>query len=355
MRSTAFSAAGCCLFALSFSAASAQTLAHWNFDAGTADSTFASTPVHDVSGNTNLMYGYDDTLGPSYSADTASGSGLSCRAVKQDGYTTSEALNGWSPSQWTIEISVKLDEVDGWRTIIGRDGSSRPPAPKSDFYFQKEANSNCFRLDFSTVDGSRYVLDSNFAVVAGTWYNVALVSNGQVVEMYVDNRDGSGYRLTSSAPLSRKPDANNALAASGDVWTFGRGWYGGKQVDHIAGNLDDIRFSNEALPPDRFLHAAAASRTSSSALDIARNGLDVSLAWKLPPGAIRQLQIYRNDRNDVSGRASVATLSSPVEVYLERVPSKDLTYWYWLAITRADGRTDVLGPVAAKPAQVWEP
>ena len=354
MRSTALSVAGC-LLAFSPALVSAQTLAHWNFDSGTADSTFAGIPVHDVSGNSNLMFGYDEVLSPTYSANTASGSGLCCHAVKQDGYTTSPALNNWSPLKWTIEISVKLDETDDWRTIIGRDGSSRPPNAKSDFYFQKEANKNAFRLDFATVDGSRYVLDSNFAPAAGVWYNVALVSNGSQVEMYVDSSDGAGYQLAASAPLSRKPDANNALASSGDNWTFGRGWYGGKQVDHIAGYLDDIRFSNEALTPDRFLHAAPGAGAASSTLDIARNGVDVSLAWKLPPGQIRQLQIYRNDRNDTAGRTTVATLSSPVEVYLERVPSKDTTYWYWLVITRADGKIDRLGPVSTKASQVWEP
>ncbi len=355
MRSTVLSAAGCFL-ALSAASASADTLAHWNFDSGTADATFAAIPVHDVSGNNNNMLGYDDKVGPSYSADTASGSGLSCRVVKQDGYTLEPAVNNWSPLQWTIEISVKFDDVSGWRTIIGRDGSSRAGNAKADFYFQKEANRNCFRLDFATVDGARYVLDSNFATVAGTWYNIALVSNGSVVEMYIDGRDGAGYQLVSSAPLSRKPDANNALACTNDIWTFGRGWYGGKHADHLDGNLDDIRFSTEALPPARFLHAVASSPgTGSTTLEIARNGQDVSLAWKLPPGSIRQLQIYRNDRNDPSGRTSVATLSSPVEVYLERVPSKDVTYWYWLSITRADGRTDVVGPVSSKPSQVWEP
>ncbi len=51
---SSFAFAGSCALALLASAlpASAQrTVAHWNFDAGTAATTFAASPVVDLSGN----------------------------------------------------------------------------------------------------------------------------------------------------------------------------------------------------------------------------------------------------------------------------------------------------------------
>ncbi len=84
------------------------TVAYWNFDQGTAGTPISTTPVVDLSGNNNTMYGYNDFYGPSYSTVTPSGSGLSSRhdAYHQDGYTASDPVNAWSPTVWTIEVSV---------------------------------------------------------------------------------------------------------------------------------------------------------------------------------------------------------------------------------------------------------
>src|SRR5690606_485834 len=127
-------------------------------------------------------------------------------------------------------------------------------------YLQSNGTNNYFRLDFATVDGSRYMLESGFAPVPGAWYHIALVSDGTKVEMYIDRNNGEGYKLASSTALSRRAGANNALAANGANWTFGRGWYDGKHVDHVEGCIDNIRFSDAALTPDKFL---AASKQSS--------------------------------------------------------------------------------------------
>ncbi len=349
---------GACALALLFAAHSADaqsTLAHWNFDSGKAGLSLSALPAPDQTGNAYLIHGYDSVVGPSYSSDTATGTGLSCRADgAQDGYTLDSALNAWSPLSWTIEISVRMDAIDGWRTIIGRDGTSFPGALKSDFYFQNNGLDDRFRLDFATVDGARHLLDSTFAAVPGVWYHVALVGDGKSVAMYINSNDGAGYRLAGSTVLSDLPGANNALATNGANWTFGRGWYGEKHVDHIDGHIDDIRFTNGALEPASFLHAPAPAAVQSS-LELARNGREVSLAWALPPGSIQRLSIYRHDRDDATGRTLVATLYPPAKMYLDQVPEAGSTYWYWAVATTLDGRDITLGPTRTLSGEIWAP
>ncbi len=240
---TAYMAAVITLGALSSNAA---TVAHWNFDGGTAGTAFSAMPAVDNSGNNNTMFGWDPYWGPSYSAATANGYGLSARhdAFHQDGYTAGAPVNSWSPTTWTIELSVRLDSVGGWNTIIGRDNSSQGE-PESDFYLQNNGIDDRFRLNFDTVGGQRYVLDSSFVALPNVWYGLAITSDGSAVNMFADQSDGNGYQNVGSLALNGLN--NNALSQNNSVWTFGRGWYGGGFVDHISGNLDNIRFSDTVL------------------------------------------------------------------------------------------------------------
>jgi hypothetical protein len=402
---SSFALVGSCTLALISSAVSAsaqRTVAYWNFDAGFAATTFATNPALDSSGSDYVIHGFDDIVGPSYSADTLTGKGLCARLyAPQDGYTTDPTFNYWSPKQWTIEVSVRLDSIDGWNTIIGRDGSSFPGVPKSDFYFQNDGEANRFRLDFATADGARYLIESPFVAEAGVWYHVALVSDGATVSMHIDRNDGKGYELASSIALDSQPGANKALATQGGLWTFGRGWYDGRFVDHVHGCLDDIRFTEGALPPSRFLHAPAAveasipapatpmavepvapapqstvasgaasvstpapaltvapapeasAPTSASAqeLQAARSGRAVMLNWTIPTGTLRRLVIYRNDRETAEGRTVVGLLRSPSRVkgYVDQLPRTDGAYWYWLGAVGRNGQETIYGPIFSAP------
>jgi len=346
------------LLCLAASSASAQkTLAHWNFNSGTDGTPLSVRPADDLSGNGFLLYGYDNVVGPSYSGETASRSGLSCRTViPQDAYTIDPGINNWAPSVWTIEVSFRINRMDGWTTLIGRDGSSWPGSSKADFYFQKNGVNNRLRLDFAVADGARYIIETPYAVVSGQWYHAALVSDGRKVTMYVDR--GEGYQLAAATALT---GTNNALAASGANWIFGRGWYGAKYVDHVDGNLDDIRFTDGALEPVQFLQAkaptaaAAAALSAAPKIEAARNGREVSLTWALSEIGEGHFDLYRHTRENPSGRTRVATLYPPTRLYLDQVPDADATYWYWLVVTDAGGRESTIGPVASKPATVWTP
>ena len=229
------------------------TVAHWNFEDGVPGQPINNTGLTgqigtvDLSENSYDLYSYDETSGPSFSSEgqTPTGIGLSARFDSgQDAYTYSESFNYWSPNEWTIELAVNLDSLAGWQTLIGKDGSSQSESA-SDFYLQKNDANDKFRINFNTVGGQRYVLDADFTVEAGKWYYIAVVSDGTYLKMYADKLDGNGSVLVGS--LTMNTNNNNALPGAGYNWTVGRGWYDGRFTDHIAGNIDDIRFSNTAL------------------------------------------------------------------------------------------------------------
>lgn len=238
----------------------ASTVAYWNFDEGSPGQYFSANPADDLSGNGHSMSGYDTNYGPAYSSlgDTPSGTGLSLDTVAggRDGYTTTAGINTWSPEQWTIEATVALDNVNGFLTVIGRDGSSFG-GPLSDFYLQKHAAANgglgAWRVDFSTVGGQRVTMDTTFAPVAGTYYQLAVISNNSTANFFVNDLSGnSGYTQVGSVALTGS-SAQNALASNGANWTFGRGWYGNSFVDGIDGRIDEIRFSDTALSTSQLL------------------------------------------------------------------------------------------------------
>ncbi len=231
-----------------------NTVGYWDFEDGENGLPFYDMPIHGSVDRVNgyVIRGYDSTYGPSYSDITYNGSGLSayCNGI-QDGYTLDAPLNGWEPERWTIEVSVMLNSLAGWNTIIGRDGSSRSEA-ESDFYLQNDGLNDSFRVNLATVGGQRWVLDSDYVQEAGQWYHLALTCDGATLLLYCDALDGNGYQEIGRQDMSAYTSAENALATSG-VWTFGRGWYNGNLVDQIDGYIDNVRFSDKALAKNELL------------------------------------------------------------------------------------------------------
>lgn len=234
----------------------ASTLAYWNFDQGTDGTSTFTTPVPDQSGNGHTMYGWSLANGGKYQLDPVLGS-LTCRYNgSQDTYTNDSTINSWSPLAWTIEVSASLDNSNSTknRTIIGRDGKSGITGDLAAvFYLQCLKSSQKYRIDFQTVGGKRYTLDSDFSVAFSKWYSLAVVSDGSTLTMYADKHDGLGYVSAGSLALDPLNDNRLRPSSTNGVWTFGRGCYNGANADKIYGNLDEIRFSDSALTPDQFL------------------------------------------------------------------------------------------------------
>ena len=247
------------LLAASAPALMASTVAYWDFEAGTAGIPFTPPGSPNGSGgaldtaNGVLLRGWNDYYGPGYTSSVAPNGGtlaMNNADNHQDGYVTEGALHGWSPTAWTIECTVYLEELGGWETLIGRDGSSQAEA-ESDFYLVNNGIDDKFRINIDTVGGQRWILDGNHTVATNTWYALAVQSDGSTLTMLLD--DGTGFQQIGSLNISAQSVANNALPGTNLNWTFGRGWYGGSFVDHIDGRMDNIRFSDTVLPVNQLI------------------------------------------------------------------------------------------------------
>lgn len=256
------------LFALPTTTRS-DTIAHWIFDRGTPGGEIAFEPVVDESGNNNRLFGFDANYGPSYSAvgDTPTGTGLSLELDgTEDGYALDLGILSFAPQQWTIEAAFNLDVNSGVRTIIGRDGSqfgpgSENPPRASDFYLSvRDIQSNRLVLDFSAADGQRVTIESSLVPAPNTWFRAAAVSDNLTARLFVNRLDGNGWILEGSAPLTGATASDRALATGAmSNWTVGRGWFNGAFVEQVDGNIDDVRFTDIALSPSRFLVPEPAS------------------------------------------------------------------------------------------------
>lgn len=256
----------------------ATTIAFWNFEGGAANQPF--TPIGQPNGsggavdtaNGILMRGWNDFYGPSFTTTTSPNGGslaMSNADNHQDGYVTEGALHNWSPTAWTIECTVYLEEIGGWDTMIGRDGSSQGE-PESDFYLVNNGIDDKFRINLDTVGGQRWILDGNYTVATNTWYAIAARSDGQTLSLWLDN--GTGYQQVGSLDISAQSIAQNALPGTANTWTFGRGWYNGGFVDHIDGRMDNIRFSDVALAPQDLIPLNPVPEPAATAL-LALGGL----------------------------------------------------------------------------------
>ena len=253
-RGVAYGASSLLMLAVVATTASyAQTVAYWDFEDGTAGAAFTPAGAENGSGgsvdtvNGILMRGWDDFYGPSFSDFTPEFDGsLSMRHLDahQDGYVLEGALHNWTPTAWTIETTVYLEDLAGWNTLVGRDGSTISD-PAADFYFQNDGEDDTFRINYLSAGGTRWILDGTYDVQPSTWYALAAMSDGSTLSMWLD--DGGGYQQIGSLDISAQSVADNALADSALNWTFGRGWYNGNFVDHISGYQDNIRFSEGAL------------------------------------------------------------------------------------------------------------
>jgi autotransporter-associated beta strand protein len=233
----------------------AATIAHWNFEDGVEGQSFTPIGQPDGSGgsvdtaSSILMRGFNVAFGPTFTATTyGTGLGMNCNG-SQDGYVTEGALHNWGPTNWTVECMVNLRNLAGWNTLVGRDGTAGGGADgnASDFYFQNNGINDQFRINFKTANGTTHILDGNYAPVANKWYAVAVISDGVTLSMWLD--DGTGYAQIGSLDMSFNTPEANAITNTPINWLFGRGWYGGNQVDRLDGKMDNIRISDVALTP----------------------------------------------------------------------------------------------------------
>jgi len=146
----------------------------------------------------------------------------------------------------------------GWQTIIGRDDTGNPgegATGSSLFYLSKTTDAkpgagqqaNALRVELITRENQLLTFESPFQVAAHVWYHVAVVGDAGegTLSLYVNGSQVGGTSGFTGlfSPTGYAP------------WTLGRGQYRGRASDRFFGNLDEVRFSDQALSPSQFLIA----------------------------------------------------------------------------------------------------
>lgn len=282
----------CVLLPLMLSAsASAAPVAYWRFETGPANANVIHTvapgqfegTIPDVSGNGNQLSvweqggnaGYQYRTDVPYSPVPLTGA-VNNFSVKNTGggpamFTDSAVsmpsgvnVETMTPSAFTVEASWK-PENGGFRTAVGRDAQNVATSngALAALYLQARPN-NSIGVLFVDVAGNvheafsapDFVHGFDFGTdpngLTGTWYNLAAVSDGTTLSMYVNNV------LVASTPIvSTDPRLAVGTTSGGDwhagEWSVGRGLFNGGHVDRGYGFIDEVRISNSALNPSEFL------------------------------------------------------------------------------------------------------
>lgn len=240
--------------------AQAATLAYYRFEGASLGEIVS--PVDDLSGAGRSIHPWGPVLRSSdvpvaKVPETGAGNLASVRFLgDSDCFSNAdEGLSRQSPASFTIEAWVKFDSLAGVQTFIGRDDINEGAGRGSLFYFSKENDAfpmpdrtaNAFRVELVTRDNAVISVNSGHVAQTGVWYHVAAVGDATkgTLSLYVDGRqvgDCAGF--------------TGLFAPSGHgMWTFGRGQFSGRVADRFFGFLDEVRFSDVALAPDRFLNA----------------------------------------------------------------------------------------------------
>ena len=254
--------------------ARAQTLAYYRFEEGIAGAQTAPqpAPIPDSSpGHNNPLFAFSTDAAPTYRSDnpgpvsnptapnTLSVDFSQATPFTRDLYTGGDPINTHLFSQFTMEAAVKFNSFGGFQTFLGRDGqnisgSGDPNA--SNLYFQSPDPSatggqSVFSVRARQANGNFIILNGNITLVAGEWYNVAAVGDGNTLSLYVQTTPGSAYTLDTSTAFI------GGLHSDTTIFTIGRGEYAGVFGDQFRGLIDEVRISADALSPSQFLFAPA--------------------------------------------------------------------------------------------------
>lgn len=280
----------------------ASTMAYWRFETGPANTDILSSAggptwsadVPDSSGNGNELAvwdqggnaGFQYRSSVPYATVPQTGQANNFSSKNTGGgpamWSASAALQTWSPSAWTIEMSFK-PENGGYRTYVGRDSQGGVTANQAlaALYLQVQPD-NSLAIKFGDVSGIWHEAVSSAGTISGfnfgsdpdgllgTWYNVAAVSDGSLLSLYLDS--GSGYQLVAQDNMTLSGSANTALspgAGDGGDWdagnfTVARGLYNGGHGDRGYGYVDEVRLTDGALTVNQFLASAVPEPSTMS-------------------------------------------------------------------------------------------
>ena len=260
-------------------AARAQTAAYWRFEEGAPDQEFqfpstnggpGSGLATDSSGNNNNLRTFADFTNPVYRSNvpfptvprTGAANSLSLDFnPNEDLYSEGAPINNRQLNQFTIEASVRFDDLDGWQTFLGKDGFqfANGDTNLSSLYFQlanDQANQDKVAFKVHQADGTFVDVYTLAPVAAGQWYSFAAVVSNDGTAGDPDDQTLSLYMYDPSSGqyvLQQSKDFRGGMANQDRNWTVGRGMYANNPADWVDGQVDEVRISDVALSPSQFL------------------------------------------------------------------------------------------------------
>jgi Concanavalin A-like lectin/glucanases superfamily len=225
--------------------AQAGTVGYWRFEEGAPDAV-ASGDVVDSS--TNADHG--TPLGfPTYRTDvpfgvipqTGAPNGLSLELTSfEDLVSFSSAFPLNQPGDMTFEFWLKWSQIHNGATLWGR-----PDTQSDDNRFHLHGNFDfTLGLEYRSPNGDLHVLagsglpDSGVPFSPGKWGHIAIVRQGDVYRVYVNG-------VLQSTVTDTNPELPTSVG-----WSLG-----GRLGQPFFGLIDEVRVSDEALTPERFLLA----------------------------------------------------------------------------------------------------
>ncbi len=132
-------------------------------------------------------------------------------------------------NNYTVSAWVKLDSLGGFATAVSQDG-----AANSGYFLQYSGQDNRFAFSFV---GARALAPD--VPETGRWYHLTGVRDASTgtLTLYVD-----GERAGSTSACVGAPAAGNTV--------IGRAQFGGNQVDHWRGAIDQVHVYDRALPDE---------------------------------------------------------------------------------------------------------
>src|SRR5439155_15462371 len=168
------------------------------------------------------------------------------------------------PSAFTVEVSWK-PENGGFRTVVGRDAQNvaTTDGALAALYLQALPD-NSLAIKFTDAAGNFHQAISPTGLIhgfdfgtdpnglTGTWYNIAGVSDGTTLSLYVNNSLVASTPFSSTDPRLAIGTTSGSDWHAGE-WSVGRGLFNGGHGDRAYGFIDEVRISNSALSPSQFL------------------------------------------------------------------------------------------------------
>lgn len=252
--------------------ACAATVAHWDFsDAGAADGAFIPgngdrydfdgdgamdsddfrIGAIDQSGNGNHLTAWssswmkwsEDSIQGDFSMKTHNDWPCAGTDSTFNPHITGIDVEAITPAQWTVECLFKSSDLSGTRTMVGRDGKI---ISGNDAVFYFSTRETDLAIDYRDVGGTRHNLQVAAGLKTNTWYNVAAVSDGTILKLYLNGKVIGSLNLADTS-------TDTSLGRGFGIWSVARGMWEGEHADRFFGVIDEVAISDESLVPGSFV------------------------------------------------------------------------------------------------------